>query len=544
MRHLLSESPLDGYISGVRSKTQAAYHPVVDLKNPNSETPYNLSYPETWDEEGDYRRNTKPVYIYIRGAQKEKQKYISSLSVGSFSRKQYKNSNPGASSDVLEEVDKSIEQQAMLGAIQSCQDEMIPVNLSIDKQSNAWYNKQSDGIGSKDAPSNKTAAYIGVTRTSNPDKAITSTLLYQIDDNVAPNKLTVDGVDYTCAGVSAPIEMNGKNYFLYYTYNTGVSPGYPIEEISISDEALITGASTNLCYDKNVKLPYGNPDQSNFIHMHYTAGADSFFNKLYIGKGVTRKEALCNLLSQECVDCMDIDLNYNAKGDCVILGFRREFLDLEAIAAKSTDAAQQKELLRQTNEAVYDVIATNGEAFHPAGVVSNDIYYEPVSDVSLNSGNNGYEVYLYYASPYFSAQYNKKNNTNSRLPQDAFSGYISHLALMTDDRVPYNTSQEGKQEGKTSKGFNILDFIADGVSNAMENLTGGRTTGVWEYVMLKDDAGHLNTNAGAVNLSGSTPLDCRLTMFAQRYDGSVKPAGEITGGFVDAVYDYGELWFK
>ena len=542
--HLIDKPALEDYAAGKTEAEQGVYHPVVDFKNPHSETPYNLSYPDTWDEDDEFRRHTKPVYIYIRGPQRERRQYISSLSVGSYSRKQYRLSASNVSDEMLEQVDKAIEQQAMLGAIQNCQDEIVPMNLAIDKQSNAWYKKQSDGFGSKSAPENKTAAYIGVTRTSNPDKAITAVLLYQIDDYVAPNKLTVDGVDYTCAGVSSPIEMKGKNYFLYYTYNTGVSPGHPIEEITISDEALIAGASTNLCYDKTVKLPYGNPDQSNFIHMHYTAGADGFFNKLYIGKGVTRKEALCDLLSQECVDCMDIDLNNNAKGDCVILGFRRDFLDLEAIAAKSTEAAQEKELLKQTNEAVYDVIATNGEAFHPEGVVSNGIYYEPVSDVSLNSGNNGYEVYLYYASPYFSAQYNKKNNTNSRLPQDAFSGYISHLALMTDDRVPYNTSQEGKQEGKTSKGFNILDFIADGVSNAMENLTGGRTTGVWEYVMLKDDAGHLNTNAGAVNLSGSTPLDCRLTMFAQRYDGSVKPAGEITGGFVDAVYDYGELWFK
>ena len=75
-------------------------------------------------------------------------------------------------------------------------------------------------------------------------------------------------------------------------------------------------------------------------------------------------------------------------------------------------------------------------------------------------------------------------------------------------------------------------------------MTGGRTTGVWEYVMLKDNADRLNTNAGAVSLSHVNAVDCRLTMFVQRCDESVKPAGEITGGFVTAMYDYGELWFK
>ncbi len=539
VRHILSEFALDAYITfriqAVKSTTEAAYHPVVDFKNPNSETPYNLSYPETWDEDGDYRRNTKPVYIYIRGAQEEKQRYISSLAVGSFSRKQYTNSNPGASSDILEEVDKSIEQQAMLGAIQSCQDEMIPVNLSVDSQSNAWYNRQSDGIGSKSAPSNKTAAYIGVTRTSNPDKAITGTLLYQLDDNIAPNKLTVDGVDYTCAGVSAPIEMKGKNYFLYYTYNTGVSPGYPIEDITISDEALIVGASTNLCYDKSVTLPYGNPEQSNFIHMTYTAPSDSFFNKLYIGRGATKKAALCDLLSQECVEVVDIDLNNNAKGECVILGFRRGYLDQEAIDSKKTEEAKDKELLKQTNEAVYDVIATKGEAYHEDGIISKGMYYEPVSDVSLNSGNNGYDIYLYYASPYFSAQYNKYNNASTALPQEVFSGYISHFALTTDDRVPYSTSK-----GATKSGNYLTQAM-----NRMNGSSGGNSKMPWEYVMLKDEAEHLNTNAGAVTFSTTVRVqDCRLTMFVQRSDYSVKPAGEITGGFVGSLYDYGRLDFK
>ena len=190
------------------------------------------------------------------------------------------------------------------------------------------------------------------------------------------------------------------------------------------------------------------------------------------------------------------------------------------------------------------MIATRGEAFHPEGVVSNGIYYEPVSDVSLNSGNNGYEVYLYYASPYFSAQYNKKNNTNTVLPQDAFTGYITHFALMTDDRVPYNTAQAEDAAPKQTSGWRILDFIANNVSNGIYNMTGGRTTGVWEYVMLKDNADRLNTNAGAVSLSHVNAVDCRLTMFVQRCDESVKPAGEITGGFVTAMYDYGELWFK
>ena len=60
----------------------------------------------------------------------------------------------------------------------------------------------------------------------------------------------------------------------------------------------------------------------------------------------------------------------------------------------------------------------------------------------------------------------------------------------------------------------------------------------WEYVLLADGsrAADLNEGTVAFRVESSTAhyaYDNRITMFAQRSDGSVKPAGEITGGFVE-----------
>ena len=125
---------------------------------------------------------------------------------------------------------------------------------------------------------------------------------------------------------------------------------------------------------------------------------------------------------------------------------------------------------------------------------------------------------MYYANPYYSGNYNKKNNASTDLPQNVFTGYISHISLAESDRVPYNTSMD-------------ISTVPEG--NVYK----------WEYIMLADGSNHVDLNEGAVSYSPHHAQDIRISMFAQRSDGSVKPAGEITGGFVDSKYKVGDLNF-
>ena len=123
----------------------------------------------------------------------------------------------------------------------------------------------------------------------------------------------------------------------------------------------------------------------------------------------------------------------------------------------------------------------------------------------------GHKLYMYYASPWYSSRYNTNNGKSTLLPQNVFSGYLTQFALAQYDRVPYNSSLAGTM---------------DDTQNSIKP---------WEYVVLADGSGAADLNEGTVAFNNPEHFayDNRITMFAQRSDGSVKPAGEITGGFVE-----------
>ena len=129
---------------------------------------------------------------------------------------------------------------------------------------------------------------------------------------------------------------------------------------------------------------------------------------------------------------------------------------------------------------------------------------------------------MYYACQWNSSRYNKNNNAGTYLPQDVFTGYCKDFALSRYDRVPYNTSLDGTTE--TGTGYTP-----------------------WEYVMYRDNSTHADLNKGLVSIKKDGDYkhyaqDIRVTMFVQRSDGSVKPAGEITGGFLSPTIDIGSIY--
>ena len=497
-----------------------AFHGVTEMKDPRSTKPFNLSTPAYYYD-GDFRAGGGSFYIYLSGTKLAKRKYISSLSVGSFSREQYKATNPKATDDELKAIDQIVEGTAMSAAASGCSDEVIVVNLATDNQNSAWYNYQEDGKANFGAAENKPAAYIGVSRTdvgtaidddvSSRQRPITGVLLYRLDDSTAPSILEVDSVQYTCAAVSTPIVMKGVKYFLYYCYSKGAFPGEPIEEIVIDNIPIISGHATNVCADPSSSQPYGNPEQTNFIHLKYERDPRSdFFNKIYIGQGNTARAAQCDLLTHGCLEYLDMDANTGVVGHSVYIGFRRGHLDWDEINKKNTESAKAKELNSQLKEAIYDVIITNDEPYYADGIVRNNIYYYPVGETDL-TGGMGHRLYMYFASPWYSSRYNTNTGASTLLPQDVFTGYITQFALAQYDRVPYNSSLAGT--------------MAD-TQNSVRP---------WEYVMLADGSRAADLNEGTVAFigEGHFAYDNRITMFVQRSDGSVKPAGEITGGFVE-----------
>ena len=511
------------------SSASGSFYPVVDMKNPHETEPFNLGYPDFYSQDGDLYGRNQPYYLYIKGSREAKKTYISSISVGSYSRDKYEESNGESEDSTLQEVDKIVNNTAMIAAATGGADETIVYNFATDSkdQDSAWYNyadysgKSTDvdyGKAKRDAPNDMPAAYLSVTRTDSKNDAITGILLWKSDATTAGNTMTYNNVKYTCAGNSYPVLMNGERYFVYYTKNIGVSPGKPIEDIKIDNTPIIAGYATNLCGDDDHDEPYGNPDQTAFIHMKYTPDNGDFFNKLYVARGATKRAAQCDLLTQGCNEFIDLDINSGIPGDSMYCGFRKGTIDWDSVNGKSTEAKQQQELESQTQEAVYDVVVTCNEEFHPDGFVSKGMFYYPASSNNLND-ENGDEMYMYIATPWYSARYNKNYNADTDLPQDVYSGYYSSLAFAQNDRVPYNTSQSSE---------------------------GSSSVTPWEYIMLSTYVDHADFNSGQVNFDRDAGYakECRIHMFGQRTDGSVKPAGEITGGFLEAQYDVGEILYN
>jgi len=155
-------------------------------------------------------------------------------------------------------------------------------------------------------------------------------------------------------------------------------------------------------------------------------------------------------------------------------------------------------------------------------IADNFVYYKPVSDVNLNVGNLGDELYMYYCSDYVSETYNRKNNAATYLAYDVFSP-ITSFAIAPYDYVPYSEWYKKNYPGYSST----------------------RTT-VYEYVMFSNEKHAADLNAGILltNDKYRSKGDNRITMFVARFDNTAKPSAEITGGWGEAYSNLGSVYQK
>ena len=537
---------------------------VQEFKDPYNLTPFNISYPSWTDDDGKakksdedngdhYHKAGTPVYMYIKHPVVRK-KYISKILVGAAVREDVKNTfenkNKKPTDDELEAFDKQVDLKAMSDAVSAGTDEMIPYDVAGDP-TKAWYNHVKAGTDPEPPKKGDPAAYLSVTRTDDVDKAIRSVLLYESDAKNTPDQLQFDRATYYCASNSTPIKMNnGNTYFVYYSYNQGTVPGKPITELEISDKVFISGSSTALVVNKadvigkkngkNVvtepAVPFGDSRMEVFIHAKYDV-TTSYFSKIYTASGDTAKEAQLALLEQGCTEFCDIDLNRGVGGKFVYLGYRGYSLDEDAINEKTSESAKEAEKQAQLYEAVYDIICTVGEEFHPEGIVSerHQIYYAPVVrydrnknpvPTDLNEGTNGPKIYMYYTTMYAADEYNRRMRNEedpifSTMPKEYMKSPLTKIGFALYDYVPYSQDMEAASTGTDNK---VIP---------------------WEYVMKSDNKEQLELNEGAVSFDKYHMTgDNRIYMFAQREAGNVKASAEITGGYTTASVTENKLYLE
>lgn len=511
-----------------------AFHSVQDIKYPYNETAQNLSYPALGQLGQTSVEASDPLYLYLSEGV-HKPKYISSVTVGTYTEARYKNENPNAGSTAVNYMNSISEDIAWRSALAGSNSGIVPTNL-LAAEGEAWntviYSEETGLADTEYAPN---CSYIGISRTDDPARAITGTLLVKkeaVEPGTAPiSQIVVGGTSSVVTGSSGTgttyylaqgansIPLKDGDYYLYYSYNPAAIPGVPVTEITADSDPYVDGMSSTLSANERGKEAalFGNANVESFIHMKYDYTQGSLYNAFYIGTGDSLSAAYLDLLSQGAVEAAAVDINQGAGGG-VVLGWRTMAATDEDFALHARNKGKTSDPLR---EAIRDVILTVDEPCQDT-LIHNGVVYKPVSKKSLNSGVEGKEIYLYTCTDYDTWAYNlgKPASEQLRVPSlySDFASPLSRIGLAKGDRVPYNTEMAGAEDA---------DLV------------------VWENVLTTDKK-PLDLNYGAIltTSDGMKLLENRVYLFVHRYDNVTKKGAEITGGFAADTETVGPLQGK
>ena len=367
---------------------EAGLYSVQDAKTPNRAGAHNIGI-----------GSKNPMYLFIRQDKPSQGKYISALSISSWdfnsylgSDKQYKEMDEDSKEEIRTTYENMKDDICIGNVLQSSADEIINANLAVsfaDSKQGAADNKPEQ------------ATYIGVTRTDNSAEAIHSIIKYKYkksDKSDAELKIKVGGIEYTRVGREPVYDKQFGSYFLYVS-KSGGSPGEPITALEFDDIPLVADCTTALTatgtdtveYSKGKEVTKtraslkGYETETNYIHCEYETQR-TYICDLFIGTGNSEKEAMLELLNMGCNMFLPIDMNKNAGGKYIFVGYDR---------------------IDSVDYAVRDIICTVGKKAQSEIEIDGVIYqrardkyimdYDDSGAVSFNEGTNGYSIYLYYS---------------------------------------------------------------------------------------------------------------------------------------------------
>ncbi len=462
----------------------AGLYSVQDAKTPNRTAAHNIAFSAK-----------KPQYLFVKDEKPHEKKYISALSVYSWSfdatvgkEKSFLKLDDDQKEEMTERYNNMKDDICIVNAIQSAADEVILKNLAVG---------YSDSVQSAFDNKPKEAAYIGVTRTDNALDAICSIIKFKPQNKSdATLTITVSGTEYTRAG-SEPIHDKNGDYYLYYSTSVGCAPNEPITSIDFSAVPLVKDCASALtATEKDVQQRIYNGEvvregktgelkgytgETNYIHSKYET-AKTYISDLYIGSGNTRDEAMIDLLNMGCNAFINLDMNKGANGKYVFVGYDR-YTDKNGTA----------------KYAVRDLLCTVGHDGAPS-IDIDGVTYKRACDrylysgdrtkaISFNEGTNGLRIYLYYTT-----------GTANRP--------VMNLAAGEKDLVPENSDKL-----------------------------------VWENVMTTSGR-RCDFNDGVFASEEGHDKDTRIYLFAHRFDNSVKDGAGIVSGVTWNTMKYGKLVLK
>ena len=521
----------------------SGYHSVKRFTDPYS-APVNIAY-----ESDD--KNAAGVYIYLKGAESTKPKYISAVELSVYKRPEKDN---GEYEDHEKRyMDRFSDDAAKMGLIPKVTGEVYNYNIAAD-QNNVWYNKYD--------ANNSEAAYIGVSRTDNERQAITGLIFYRSDKR-PDERIKINGVEYHRTGDS----VNG--YWLYYTKSPGANPGMPMTDLVFDKEPLYEGCATTaaICapdvygtsgstsgnksfftkiFDRvagrvamalnqtPAKIETSSDGskekvlKSSAVYMSSMPGLhlfihskadtdDGAISEMNIFKAKNKTELMVRMMEGGYNYFVNASLNINAGGDAIYLVYK--MIDKEAMAEAAEEAGGSTGLFSDEDDedwsgfnmdfddivlaedSIHDIVCVVGGTPQPE-IKHNGVTYKLVSDISLNSGTSGRTIYL-YATISDTLTIDKKEIKVSPL---------SNVVLCTGAAVPSSKDQ--------SNPYGTWEDLID---------TTGTFVDINSGVFVKRDEGN--------HVRG-----CRAYLFVHRYDQSVKPGAEIRRGEVTDTFAYGNVY--
>lgn len=445
---------------------------VQDFKTPNRAEAHNIGI-----------SSKNPMYLFIRKDKPSEGKYISSISVGSWNfnsyiegDKTYKDRDDDEKEEIQKMYNRMKEELCISNALQSGRDGIILRNLAepYSQSREAVSTQQPEGV-----------AYLGITRTDNSAEAIHSIIKFKYKNRSdAELKIKVGGVEYIRIGSEPIHDRLWGDYFLYCSKSSG-SPGEPITSISFNDVPIVENCATALTATEADVTEYskgketvksraelkGDVKETNYIHCGFETER-TYICDIFISTGDTQKQAMIELLNMGCNMLLPIDMNKDAAGKYVLVGYDR---------ADSIDYAV-RDIVCTVGKKAEAEIEIDGVTYQRA----RDRYimnYDDSKAVSFNEGTNGYSIYLYYSydtdySPIMNLAASEKDYTPDN------KGTLIWENVLTDglQRCNFNDGVYASSDGHSAD--NRIYMYANRLDNSVKRgaeITGKEHSAAMQY---------------------------------------------------------------
>ena len=378
-------------------------------------------------------------------------------------------------------------------------------------------------------------AYIGVVRTADKKGAAYGVLKYYSTAKTAPSNLTAGSTKCSLAG--GPVKSSEGNYYLYYSTNSGTaSYQAPILNVNISDEIFVNGYNTAFSVSESDrvdnKLPqYGQlrmrTDEYRYIHTGFERSELPYYEQLYLGVGDTKEAAFADMVgTTNAYAAMDVNCNYNSfSKKWIAVGYRRTNVKKNAITdifLYSGDDPQdqirigggymtvtEKNPETKKNVTVYKEYSDKKGTGVPYKLLKHNLKSGGTEVVSLNMGNGGTGLYIYYTTANF---YTEKSAESLIYP-------ITNICFAYGDISPRYASTEQlaavfEKSFYRSKNFD-MSVYQDPLWECVMGVEGSPT----KWKLTADGAERFSLNKGVLpgfGGNGWTGSDNRVYMFVDR----------------------------